>query len=167
MGKNIVETLMGAIVLVVALGFVLIAFKSGNVDEVDGYMLSAKFDRVDGLSIGSDVRISGLSVGKIIDQMIDPLTYQAVVKFEVDDAIKIPKDSSAEIVSDGLLGTKYLALVPGGGEDMFSDGDEVEFTQSSISIESLIGKFMFGGSDDESKDTGAEDTTATDQDDIF
>ncbi len=171
MNKNIFETLMGAVVLAVAIGFISIAYNSGRVSNVDGYALTAKFDRVDGLTVGSDVRVSGLKVGQIISQTIDPVTYQAIVRFGVDNQVKLPKDSSAEILSNGLLGNKYLALVPGGEEDTFSDGDEVEFTQAAISLESIIGKFMFGegsNGDETTTDTQTSgDESGKSEDDIF
>lgn len=162
--KNIFETLVGAIVLVVAAGFVFVAYEGGTVKEVNGYELTARFDRVDGLSIGSNVRISGLNVGKIISQHIDPATYTAVVRFSVDESVKLPEDSSAEIISDGLLGSKYLALIPGGSDAMLTNGGEVLYTQSAVSIEALIGKFMFGSADKEEEDATSDDKTS---DNIF
>jgi phospholipid/cholesterol/gamma-HCH transport system substrate-binding protein len=165
MGKNIFETLVGAVVLAVAVSFIFIAYSGGRVKNVDGYMLTAKFDRVDGLNIGSDVRVSGLKVGKVLDQTINPKTFQAVITFAVAEEIKLPKDSSAEIIGDGLLGSKYLALVPGGSQAIFKDGDEIAHTQSAISIESLIAKVMFGASD--SNEGKGADGDAKDEDDIF
>jgi len=161
MAQNIFETLMGAVVLIVALGFVTIAYQGGKVKEIDGYSLNAKFERVDGLKIGSDVKVSGLTVGSIIKQTIDPKTYLAKIRISISDNVKLPNDSSAEILGDGLLGGKYLAIVPGGSEEMFKDGDEIQFTQSSISIESLIGKFMFGdaenGNEEKARDKSEDD----------
>ncbi len=153
MNKNIIETVMGAVVLFVAAGFIYIAYKSGNIAAPsDGYVLSAKFDQVDGLGVGSDVRISGLKVGTVTDQKVDPETYQAVVTFAINDDIKLPKDSTAMITSEGLLGGKYMALVPGADDAMLVSGDVVQFTQSSVNLEQLLGKFAFGSVDkDESK----------------
>lgn len=149
MQRNVIETVMGAVVLMVAAGFTYIAYQSGNVATANGYVLSAKFDRVDGLVVGSDVRISGLKVGSVVKQHIDPESYLAVVTVNVDDTVRLPKDSSAEIVSDGLLGNKYLALVPGGAEDMLENEDEIQFTQSSVNLEQLLGKVVFGSADDD------------------
>lgn len=144
MAKNIFETIVGALVLVVALGFVVMAYRGGSVDRPNGLTLTAKFDRVDGLVPGADVRVSGLTIGTVAEASIDPKTYLAVVKLNIDDKVKLPEDSSAEILGDGLLGAKYLAIIPGGSETMLKNGDEITLTQSSISIESLIGKFMGG-----------------------
>lgn len=172
--KNVFETLVGAIVLVVALGFVITAYKTGSVKEVSGYTLVAKFDRADGLSEGSDVRVSGIKVGSVTEQTIEPGTYMAIVKMSVEDDVKLPNDSSAEIIGTGLIGNKYVALVPGGAEEMFKNNDQIKITQPSISLESLIGKFIFGSADDKNKDkkkNGADGSAATtdqkDEDDVF
>lgn len=164
MGKNIFETLMGAIVLVVAAGFVSIAYKSGNVSSTDGYFLSAKFDRVDGLNIGSDVRISGIKVGSVVEQIVDPETYSAIIKVAIEDKYKLPKDSSAEISSESLLGGKYLSIVPGGDDKMLENGGEIQFTQSSVNLEQLLGKFVFGSADEKQKNEGE---AADNVEDIF
>jgi len=163
MGRNVFETIVGAVVLLVAAGFLYIAYSSGQLGAPsDGTVLTARFDRVDGLSVGGDVRVSGLKVGTITEQHIDLKTYQAEVVMSIDSGLKLPKDSTAEIIGDGLLGGKYLALIPGGSDEYLTSGGRITFTQSSISLESLIGKFMFGGSE---KNVGDED--AKDEDDIF
>ncbi len=152
MGKNVFETLVGAVVLIVAFGFVVIAYKGGNVDVPDGTTLTARFNRIDGLHVGSDVRMSGLVVGSITKQELDPKTYEAIVTFEIDRNIAIPEDSSAEIIGDGLLGAKMLSLVPGGSFESLKDGGEITITQSSISLEALLGKFVMGSADDKPKE---------------
>ena len=116
MSRNIVETLLGAAVLAVALGFLAWAYGRSNAGDPGGYRLRAKFDRVDGLDTGGDVRMSGIKVGKVLAQELDPATYRAQVDFSVRNGIELPADSSAAIVSSGLLGGKYLSLVPGGDE---------------------------------------------------
>ncbi len=167
MQRNVIETVMGAVVLMVAASFTYIAYQSGHVAAKDGYVLSAKFDRVDGLVVGSDVRISGLKIGTVVKQHIDPETYLAVVTLNVDDTVRLPKDSSAEIVSDGLLGSKYLALVPGGAEDMLENEDEIEFTQSSVNLEQLLGKVVFGSADDGDDKDGADNGEIPADNDAF
>jgi phospholipid/cholesterol/gamma-HCH transport system substrate-binding protein len=104
------------------------------------------------LQVGSDVRLSGVKVGLISDITVDPSTFMAQVKFSLRDEIKLPVDSSAEIVSDGLLGGKYLALVPGGDEETLSSGSEIAYTQASVSLEAMIGQLIFS-----KKDEGKED----------
>ena len=154
MGGKLLETLIGAVVLVVAVGFLIFVYNSTQVSTGTGYEIVAKFDRVDGLGIGSDVRVGGIKVGTVTDQFIEPDTFLAVVRMSVDSALRLPSDSSAAIVSDGLLGDKYLALTAGAEEDVLDVGGEIRFTQSSVNIESLISELVFGlagaaGKDDE------------------
>lgn len=144
MGKSLVETLMGTIVVAVAIGFLVYAYSRSNVETVDGYVLSAKFSRVDGLSEGSDVRMGGIKIGSIVEQRLDPVTYKAIVRMSIDPDYELPLDSSAAVVSDGLLGGKYLALSPGAEERMIEPEGEIRYTQGAINIEELLGKFMFG-----------------------
>jgi phospholipid/cholesterol/gamma-HCH transport system substrate-binding protein len=137
------DLLAGAVVLVVAFGFLGYALAHSGRSIASGYPLHASFDRIDGLVVGADVRVAGVKVGSVTGAVINPQTYQAVVDFTVNDSIKLPKDSSAVITSDGLLGGKYLSLEPGGDSAMLGPGGEITVTQSSISIEQLLGKFIF------------------------
>ena len=146
MTRNLIETLLGAIVLVVAIGFLTFAYRSSQVGDTSGYELVAKFNRVDGLERGADVRISGIKVGTVVDQKLDPETYRAEVRFTLHDGVKLPADSSAAVVSSGLLGSKYLSLIPGGDTEMLKAGDEVTLTQSSINLEDLVGHLIFSQS---------------------
>lgn len=161
MQRSYLETFVGLLVLLVAITFTYHSYKTAEMgkDDVDGYTLTANFDRIDGLNVGGDVKISGIKVGTVREATIDPDTYQAKVKLIVDNKLKLPDDSSAEIISAGLLGDKYLALVPGGSDQYFKDGDKIKFTQSSISLEALIGKFMFGSSSDKKKEKDSDKTT--------
>jgi phospholipid/cholesterol/gamma-HCH transport system substrate-binding protein len=141
--RNIAELLAGAIVIAVAVGFLGYAVANTGRSVGGGYTLHAKFDRIDGLTVGSDVRVAGVKVGSVAAARIDPQSYQAVVDFTVASDIRLPKDSSAVVSSDGLLGGKYIALEPGGDTAMVAPGGELTLTQSSISIEQLLGKFIF------------------------
>lgn len=143
MRRNAIETVMGAVVLIVAGLFLFFSYTSSGVRAIDGYTVTAKFDRVDGLAVGGDVRLSGIRVGTVTEQTLDPETYLAVVRMSIDPAVRLPKDSSAEIVSAGLLGERYLALVPGGAEEMIPDGGTILYTQSPVSLENLIGQLIF------------------------
>ena len=145
MSRNLVETVLGAVVLAVALGFLAWAYSRSDVGDPGGYTLRARFDRVDGLETGGDVRISGIKVGQVLAQTLDPATYRAEVLFSVREGIELPTDSSAAIVSSGLLGGKYLSLVPGGDDVLLSDGGEITLTQSAVNLEDLIGRYIFGG----------------------
>lgn len=141
--RNAAEILAGAIVLLVAGGFLTYAVGHSGRSVGTGYPLHASFDNIAGLSVGSDVRIGGVKVGAVTDQHIDPENYLAQVTISVSNAIKVPKDSSLEVTSDGLLGGKYLALSPGGDTAMLPPNGTITVTQSSISIESLLGRFIF------------------------
>jgi phospholipid/cholesterol/gamma-HCH transport system substrate-binding protein len=119
------------------------AYRSSQVQQNGGYELIARFDKVDGLEPGSDVRISGIKVGTVIGQGLDPETYRAEVRFSLREDIQLPADTSAAVVSNGLLGGKYLALVPGGDIEMLEPGGEVTLTQSAVNLEDLIGQRIF------------------------
>lgn len=144
MGGRLLESLIGAVVIIVAVGFLIFVYSSTQVGTVQGYEIIAKFDRVDGLGVGSDVRVGGIKVGTITDQHIEADSFLAVVHMNIDPDIRMPTDSSASIVSNGLLGSKYLALTPGADEEVLVSGGEIRFTQSSVNIESLISQLVFG-----------------------
>lgn len=148
MGRNLVETLVGAAVLGVAIVFFVFAYSKAGPKAVKGYELTGKFDRIDGLVEGSDVRLSGIKIGTITRQTLDPETYLAVVTMSIKPEIKLPLDSSAQVASDGLLGDKYLSLQAGGDEEMLKPGAEIEHTQGSVDLLSLVGRFMFSQSGD-------------------
>jgi phospholipid/cholesterol/gamma-HCH transport system substrate-binding protein len=143
--RSLAEVLTGAIVLLVALGFLIYAVSNSgrSLAGTGGIELTARFDRIDGLQPGADVRIGGVKVGSVVDQRIDPLTFLAVLRMRVDDNLKLPTDTSAEITSESLLGGKYVALVPGGEEKVLASGDQINITQSAVSLESLLGRFIF------------------------
>ncbi len=144
MNRNAVETVMGAVVLVVAAVFLFFAYTTSQVRAVTGYDVTANFDRVEGLRDGGDVRISGIKVGSIISQTLDPKDYVAVVKMSIEPSIKLPVDSVATIASTGLLGDRYLAIVPGAEDEYIKPGGKIEHTTPPVSLESLIGQFIYG-----------------------
>lgn len=144
-GRSIAEVLAGAAVILVAAGFLLFAVTNSGRTSVTGptQTLTARFDRIDGLAPGADVRIAGVKVGSITGQRIDPQTFLAVLTMRIDGALRIPDDSSAEIASEGLLGGRFVSIVPGGSERILRDGGQITITQSAISLESLLGRFIF------------------------
>jgi phospholipid/cholesterol/gamma-HCH transport system substrate-binding protein len=156
--RSLTETLAGAVVLAVALGFLGYAVANTGRTPVSGYPLHARFDRIDGMVVGADVRLAGVKVGSVTTARVDPQSYQADVTFNVQSSVKLPRDSSAEITSDGLLGGKYLSLVPGGDEKMLASGDAITITQSAISLEQLLGKFIFSVTDLASSVTKGQET---------
>lgn len=144
MANNLVETLIGAVVVAVAAVFLVFAYGASGVrGAVGGYEVVAKFDKVDGLAAGADVRMSGIKIGSVVAQTLDPQTYQAVVHFSVDSAVKLPDDSTARIAAEGLLGGNYVALEPGGSADMIGPGGEIKYTQGSVSLLDLLGKAIY------------------------
>ncbi len=145
MQKNIVETLIGAVVLVVAALFLVFAYNKSDVSVKGGYKIIAKFDNASGIALGSDVRVGGIKVGVVSDLHLDPETYQAVLTMQIGESAKLPKDSSASITGDGLLGGKYVQIVPGGDDAMLASGESIEYTQSAVNLEEMIGKFVFSG----------------------
>lgn len=146
MKQNAIETIMGGVVLLVAALFLVFAYSSADIAAVKGYEVSAKFDRVDGIRQGTDVRMSGIKVGTVLGEKLEPETYFAVLKLSIDSSVKLPIDTNAKIVSDGLLGSKYVALEPGAEEKLLQQGGEITHTQSAINIEDLVSRYIFSGS---------------------
>ncbi len=149
MASNLSETLIGAVVVATAVGFLAYAgqvagFSSGG----DSYALHAKFASAQGLSVGGEVQLAGVHVGTITKLELDTVTYQAVATFTVRADIEIPDDSEAKVASEGLLGGNFLELTPGGSDYMLVAGDEVEYTQGSVSLLNLLMKFASGSSDE-------------------
>ncbi len=147
MDRNVIETVMGAVVLIVAAMFVGIAFKSGTATSPSGYLITAEFDDASGMGPGSEVRMSGVKIGTVYSQELDPETYFAVVTLTISDSIKLPRDTSARIIADGLLGSNFVALEPGGDEEMIPPGGEITFTQGSINVVDLLGRFIFSAAE--------------------
>ena len=143
MGGNPVESVIGAVVLLVAGGFLAFAYSNTDIGAIKGYPLYARFDRIDGLTIGADVRMSGIKIGTVTGERLDPQTYDAVVTLSVASSIQLPDDTATKIASEGLLGGNYLSVQPGGSEDMLAPGDEIQYTQGSIDLMSLIGQALF------------------------
>jgi phospholipid/cholesterol/gamma-HCH transport system substrate-binding protein len=142
--RGIAEVLTGAAVLLVAAGFLGFAVAhSGRGTAGAGYDLTASFDHIDGLNVGADVRIAGVKVGSVTGQRIDPATFLAVVTMKIGDAFQLPKDTSAEVVSESLLGGKYMSLTPGGDTAVLKPGEKITIVQSAVSLEQLLGKFIF------------------------
>lgn len=148
MKSNVVETVTGAVVIVVAVFFFTYVYKTADVRAGSGgYEINARFESIDGITTGSDVRVSGIKVGSVVSQTLNSESYEAVVTMAIAPEVKLPLDSSAKVTADGLLGAKFIALEPGGDETMLAAGDTIEHTQGSLDIFGLISQFLF--SDDQ------------------
>ena len=141
--RNFAEVIIGAMVLIVAAGFLGYAVAHSGRTSASGYPLTARFENIAGLGLGADVRIGGVKVGSVTDERLDPQSFQAVVGLTVQNGVKLPKDTAAVITSESLLGGKYLALQPGGDQTLLQPGQPITITQSSVNIEELLGKFIF------------------------
>ena len=144
MKGNIVETVIGAVVIVIAVGFFTYVYKTADVRAGSGgYEVTALFESIDGITTGSDVRVSGIKVGSVVSQMLDKETFEAVVTMAIDPDVKLPSDTSAKVTADGLLGDKFISIEPGGDENMLADGGRIEHTQGSLDIFGMISQFLF------------------------
>jgi len=143
-GRNVVETIVGALVLAVAGLFVFYAFAKSDAKTPGGYEIVARFGRVDGLKRGADVTLSGVKIGTVASVDLDPKTYQAVVHMVVASNVELPVDTSAKIVSESLLGGMVIVLEPGGDKQLLKAGGEVDKTQDAISLTELIAKMIYG-----------------------
>ena len=143
MQRNTLETVMGAIVLLAAAGFVTLAYEAADIKGNGGYEIIAEFGSTGGLSVGDDVRISGIKVGRITEQSLDPITYSARIAMAIAPDIEIPADSSARITAASLLGRNYLELMPGAEDEMLAAGAVIYDTRDPVSISDLLGKMVF------------------------
>lgn len=144
---NRIEIFIGLLVVLCLLFLVMIAMLGRHTQSDDGYLLKASFSHIDGLDVGSDVRLAGVTVGHVVHTEIDPKTFQAIVELSLQNEIHLPVDSDAIITSDSLLGGKYIALNPGGEEAVLYAGDFIKETQGAISLEQLLSKFIFSVTD--------------------
>jgi phospholipid/cholesterol/gamma-HCH transport system substrate-binding protein len=149
MSRKFPEILTGLVIIIIAAGFLFYALSRAQALSGAGYPLTAQFSDIGGLTVGSDVKLGGVVVGHVTDEHLDPQTYAAIVKLQINNGIQLPSDTSAAISSDGLLGGNYVGLSPGGSNTMLAPGQSFPVTQSAINIENLLGKFIFsmGGMD--------------------
>ena len=143
MKRNPIETVLGAVVLLVAGMFLSLAYSTAQIGTREGYKVEAAFLKVGGLQIGSDVRISGVGVGTVESQSLDLETYEAKVTLVIDPSIAIPDDTIAAIVGDGLLGGKYVDLRPGKSSISLANGGFIVNSEDFQSLEDLVGEIIF------------------------
>src|SRR5699024_7041308 len=176
MQSRAIELLVG---LFVCLGIAAIFILTMRVSDVSsiggspGYALKADFYNIGGLNTGAPVRMAGIRIGRVANIHLDPQTYEAVVVMHIQQDYKLPKGSSAAILTSGLLGNQYVGITPGGALDYMQDGDRFDITQGAIILEKLISQFMYnfasGGNDDSSKGKSDSDgkAGAADADALF
>ena len=146
MSKKGIETMVGLFVLLGVAGALFLSLKAANLasfGERKGYTVSAKFDNIGGLKPRAPVRSAGVTIGRVKRISLDPKTYQGLVTMEIDEHIRFPKDSSAKILTSGLLGDQYIGLEPGADEKELAGGDVIRQTQSAVVLENLIGQMIF------------------------
>jgi phospholipid/cholesterol/gamma-HCH transport system substrate-binding protein len=155
MSRNMIETVLGAVVLVAAALFLFFAYTASQVRAVAGYPVTAQFDSIEGIRVGSDVRVAGVKVGSVIGEQLNPKTFLVTVRMSVAPQYKLPEDTVAEIVSSSLLGDKYMSLVPGGSDTMIPPGGRIKYTQAPVSLENLIGQMIYSPPGGQQKPAGA------------
>lgn len=141
--RNMVETVMGAVVLVVAGLFIYLAYTTARVQTTEGYQVSAAFFKVGGLQPGSDVRINGIKVGSVAGLRLDRDTFDAIVNLSIAANVKLPTDTVAGISSEGILGGKYVSLEPGREKAYIEPGGRLAKTRDYRSLEDQIGEIIF------------------------
>lgn len=134
-GSGAFETIVGALVLVLAGVALLLGYSaSGKGREQGAYRISAVFGRIDGVAEGAEVRIAGVDIGAVSARALDPLTYEARLEMRIDRSVKIPEDSIAKIVADGLLGGAFVSIEPGASEEFLAEGGVITQTQGSVDL---------------------------------
>jgi phospholipid/cholesterol/gamma-HCH transport system substrate-binding protein len=146
MQNNTVETLIGALVVTVAVAFLFFAYTTTGSGSVGGYDLQARFSSADGIVTGTDVRLHGIKIGTVSTLSLDPKSYAAIVHLNIHNDVPIPDDSSIKVTSSGILGNSYLAIQPGGSDAMLKAGGQITNTQGSVDFMSLIARAIYGNS---------------------
>ena len=157
MTQRTIEILVGLFVLLGLVALLFLALKAANLGSfsVDsGYTLSARFDNIGGLKVRAPVRSAGVTVGRVTGITLDPKTYQGVVSMDIRRGFLFPTDSSAKILTSGLLGDQYIGLEPGADDAYLAAGGTITRTQSALVLENLIGQFLFSKAADAGKPAG-------------
>ena len=143
--RNIAETLVGAIVLGIAIIFAVSLWRFSDVGfGVSQYTVNAKFRSAEGITVGTDVRLAGVKIGSVSNLSLDPQTFQAIARLSIKPEYQMPEDSAAIISSEGLLGGNFVEILPGGSYEVMVDGSEFSETQGAVSFISLLMKFVTG-----------------------
>jgi phospholipid/cholesterol/gamma-HCH transport system substrate-binding protein len=149
------EVSVGFFIIVGLCGLFFLAFKVSGLTQIGNghyYVLKADFDNIGALKVRAPVSVSGVKVGRVSDISLDPQTYRASVTLQINNGYKdLPVDTSASILTQGLLGSNYISLSPGFDQKMLTSGEHIETTHSALILENLIGQLMFNLSGDKSK----------------
>ncbi len=143
MKQDFIETIVGFFIITVAICFFAYAYKSSNVASDSGYVVSASFQNVDGINVGSDIMIAGIKVGSVDKIVLDQTSFFAILSLRLNEDVKVPLDSQASIVTTGILGGRVVSITPGMSDVFLTKKGQIKYTQSAINIETLIGKFMY------------------------
>jgi len=146
MSKKSIETLVGLFVVLGLLALLFLALRSANLASFNnhkGYVVTARFDNIGGLKQRAPVRSAGVTVGRVKKIALDSKNFQGLVTLEIDDEVLFPRDSSAKILTAGLLGDQYVGIEPGADDKNLTAGDVITQTQSAVVLENLIGQFLF------------------------
>ena len=152
MRRGSIETSIGVVVVLLAIIFVVVAYNATDYRREAGYRLFAEFNKVGTIKTGSDVRVSGVPVGKVLDLSLDRETFKAKIILDIDNRFIFPEDTIAIIGNEGLLGGHFVELLPGASNGDLQPGDTIEFTQDSVDMLQLLGKFMFSAAGGSNKD---------------
>jgi phospholipid/cholesterol/gamma-HCH transport system substrate-binding protein len=139
--NNVSETVIGAVVVAIAILFIAFIYARGGSGGLSGYEIQARLPRVDGLGVGTDVRLAGIKIGSVSDLTLDSKTYLVTVHMSIHNDVKIPVDSSLMVTSSGLLGSSYISITPGGDDKMLASGGMIENSQGSVDLMGLINRF--------------------------
>jgi phospholipid/cholesterol/gamma-HCH transport system substrate-binding protein len=159
MSKKGIEVMVGLFVLLGLAAALFLSLRAANLasfGEHKGYTLTAKFDNIGGLKPRAPVRSAGVTIGRVRSIRLDPKTYMGLVTMEIDDDVRFPKDSSAKILTSGLLGDQYIGLEPGADDKELVAGDVIRMTQSAVVLENLIGQMIFNKAADAGDASSAE-----------
>lgn len=152
MSNQKIDVWVGLFVLLGIVALVFLALRAGNLSSfsfAESYAVQAKFDNIGGLKVRAPVKSAGVVVGRVSDIRFDNQTFQAVVTFDIDKSFEFPADSSASILTSGLLGEQYIGLDAGGDDQMLAAGDSITLTQSAVVLERLISQFLYGTAEKE------------------
>ena len=145
--RSTLEIVMGLVVLAGAAIFAMLVYQASNIKSANGYLIHAEFGTTGGLSVGDEVRLSGIKVGQIVGQSLDPVSYAARIDMRIEDAVKLPSDTSARITATSLLGGNFLELLPGAEDGLMPEGTVIFDTRDPVSLSDLLGKIVFQGNE--------------------